>query len=148
MPMPLVANDPAPSVWLCAAALADDSFEALLQAPAVGGADVVLVDAALPAPLIEALGRASRHVELIAGDADARDAATRRLVQLARDGWRVLRCFSAGDAAEAAFTGDALGRAGIRFGVIATGGPAPPRGPAVDPPPHPGATESWVGLAG
>jgi hypothetical protein len=137
-----------PSVWLCAAELSGGAFEALLAAPALGEADVVLADAALPAPLLEALGRAARHLELVAEDAAAREAAAHRLVQLARDGWRVTRCLRASDAAEAAFTGDALGRAGIRFGVVGAGGPARRRGAADDPPPHPLATESWAGLAG
>jgi siroheme synthase len=140
--------DPAPSVWLCAASLAGDSFEALLQAPALGDADAVLVDAGVAPALVESLRRATRHVELVAASESARDAATRRLVQLAHEGWRVVRCFDGVDAAEAAFTGDALGRAGIGFGVIGTGGVAATRALGAPPPAHPVATETWAGLAG
>jgi hypothetical protein len=142
------------TVWLLAVDLPERVLGAALASPALRRADAVLCDAGLPPGLLHAIRGRARYVEVIAASAAGRDAARRRCLALAREGWRIVRVFRREPvgAADAIVSAAALAEAGVGLRLDGVAGAA--MGSAeIEPQPAavfalPRATASFAGSAG
>lgn len=142
------------TVWLLAVGLPERALGAALASPALQQADAVLCDAGLPPALRHAIQGRARYVETVPASAAGRDAARRRCLALAREGWRIVRIFRREPvgAADAIVSAAALAEAGVRLRL--DGVPGAAMGSAeIEPHPAavfalPRATASFAGSAG